>query len=1436
MLVGVFAVLSVLDISATSAPKEESVGDKLKKYLTTKYDTPEAKLATMKIMREQYGYRLYADELSGEVAVLDIASGQILFSNPYDIATSNGTASTKEQLMSQIIVKYVDNDTEKFFYSFSEAGYRGQIKLKNIKNGIRIEYTLGREETRMLVPRMIEKNRFETVLDAPIRASFDDDSSLFLYKKFRAYYTLKDTSEQTSDRARRELEASFPITKKMAVYIFDPDASETELRKVEEIIKTYCPAYTYEELDRDHEMTEYEGADRAPALFKMALEYTLDEKGLSVRLPANGIRFDESEYQLTNISILPYMGAGANYAGEDKNKEQKGYTLFPDGSGSIYRFEKVKSLTSTNISGKVYGMDYAYHVLTGAQQEVVRVPAFGLVSNEVKAQTVKVTDSDGNSKMVQQDVQVDRGYLAIIEEGDALAEIFTVHSSSLHKYNSMQMVFYPRPKDTYNMRDAISVGQNATWTVVSSRKYVGNYKIRYVMLTDQNIAREKALSNTYAPSWVGMAFALRDYMSGSGILTRLAAEDINEDIPLYIETFGTIETVEKVLSIPVTVMAPLTSFEDIMTMYNDLSEDGVTNINFKLTGYANGGMYYGVPYKLSWEKSVGGKNGFKELAAYASEKGFGVYPDFDFVYSNFFMSTMFDGFSQKKHLAKTIDNRYAVKREYSATFQSFTSYWDNAISPAYYSHFYEKFTENYLKYGYGSISLSTLGTDLNSDFDEDEPYNREDSKEFTMQALQYFKEKYDSVMVTGGNAYTWKYVDHILGVSLDSSRHNKSSNSVPFLGVVLHGSKEFAGSPLNMEGNVSYAILRAIENGASPYFTLSYQNTALLKDHYYYSKYYSIRYDIWYDELVAIYKQLNNVLSDVQTKLIVGHEFLVGERVPDADELEADILAAMKEAEKQLATAEQNAALQAIKNVLTARLTAKNNATKIEALLATAVKASEDAMTSIAAIETALLAIPAVQAELDAAKANEAAALAAYTAAQDATKAAKEAYDAVRTGTDTEATQAAKAVYDAAVKAESTAKSAYTTAQNATKTAQTNYTNADKNLDTALKTGTTAADTADKAAQQAEALANEARVAAQFVNAIDSATPAIKLAATQYADKAAADAVKTAEYAQLANDNAAVAKAISADRTVASIISTAQAAAQTAATRAAEVITRYETLLNAKATYEQASIDEAAALKTYEEAAEAYEKAVAASLLPTATEADKAAAAEAGAAMNAAKSAYTAAQTNATKARNSLTSSTTALKNTLQRVLDAQNSALAAAKTTAEALEAAKEAAQAIDKLQGVSEMLKNAAIESCDAAAVAAEDVNLYVEAAKTAYTQAAELVKDYVVIIEEPKVEEPEVIPPVIEEPAGDNEDETAPAEEDEEKSEQQYGDYTYTKYTNDNGNIVKVTYGDRDADGNIVAYKTIILNYNFFDVTVVIDGVKYTIPQAGYVVFYH
>ena len=972
MLIGSLTTVFAINVSAeeadtdTSVKEDDSVNIIVTKtpedYTEKIYATEDEKIATMALAFRNHGYEIYVDDYSGEVVIVNLATGEKLFTNPWDVASDKSSNSTtddstsgsiKESLLSQIELTFTDITGHTYTYtSFRMASQKNQVVVKNIKNGIRVEYTIGREQAKLLVPHSIEPDRFNKLIKEDIIEGMKivygewgewyANQFLVYYQPVSKYeinletgeFVLDENGEKTekSDTEKKKLFEDFPALKEIdVIYVLDQEISQAELIKLEQSIKTHCPDYSYEELDYDHERTKYEALDENSPVFKMALEYTIDEQGLTVRLPANGMRFNESLYTLNSLVVLPYMGAGNNWC--------EGYNFLPDGSGALYEFDSADvSTTPINVYNQIYGNDFAYHELTGTYEKTIRYPVFGTVEtskeykittkNQMQEDVVTIIDGSIYDKVKSYNpaaestryqnlyelygavltsngtVEVTEkksGFLAIVEEGDALTKISSYHGGNQNDYNSVKMQFTPRPSDTYNLQESISVSGLGQRTVVSERKYLGSYKIRYIMLSDADKAAE--MGNTvYDASWLGMAVAYRDYLTNNGILSPLSKNDVDDDIPLYIESFGALETVERILSIPVTRMTALTTFEDVITMYDDLSEEGITNINFKLTGFANGGMYYTVPKNLKFERVVGKNKGFQALLDYAAKKeaageNFVVFPDFDFAY--IIDETSFDGVSRSKHAAKTIDDRYASKRIYSATQQKYTNYYDLVISPAYFEEFYEKLVDKYLKYeNINGISLGSLGNALNSDFDEDEPYNREDSKEYTIEALEYITGKLGNdveMMTSGGNAYTWEYTDHILDVALDSSRQSRSSNAVPFIGVVLHGSMQFAGEPLNMEGDMQYAMLKAIENGASPYFVLSYRNTDSLKEDSYLSKYYSIRYDIWKEDLVSAYETLNEALSDVQTKYIVDHQFVEAERIPDIDEIEADILEAIKD-------------------------------------------------------------------------------------------------------------------------------------------------------------------------------------------------------------------------------------------------------------------------------------------------------------------------------------------------------------------------------------------------------------------------------------------------------------------------------------------------------------------------------------------------------------
>lgn len=977
--------------SSTAASDTASGEDSTIDYVKEAFYTAEEKLATMKLKLERDGYELYYESYTGEVAVKDKKTGNVMFSNPYDVALTGSASSdnVRNQLLSQIIIQYNDNNTELTMLSYVEAAQRGQISVRNIRNGIRVEYAMGRQESRKLVPYLITKERMDTM----IRNKITDARKL---NRFDAYYELKDPfDESLTEQQVKEMQAAFPATEKYAVYVAAPTLTEREKNLLEGIIKQYCPDYNFEALEYDHNLTEYEGSDSNPVNFKLSLEYYLDESGLSVRLPANGIRFDESTYSLTSIRMLPFMGAGSS--------EYTGYTMIPDGSGTLIRFEDIlKQGTGRTISGKLYGQDYAYYEIKGANQEVMRLPVFGLVEDytykvdengnivsprpeettapETTAPATPETDENGETltpdetndptvtdeavetdeaaetdEAVETDdpaetvpetkiedtyktVKSSRGFLAILEEGDALASIYTDHGGNVqHKYNTVFTEFNPRPKDSYNLASVISVGENATWTVVSERKYTGSYRIRYIMLTSaeqiDEIAKEdpSAAGNMFEASYVGMANAYRAQLLKAGTLTELQNEA--DSIPLYIETLGVMKVQEKVLSVPVTKRRALTTFDDIKTMYGELKEAGITNINFKLTGFANEGIYATVPYKVKFEKAAGGDDGYSELIKYAEENNFGLFPEFEFSYAS--LDKWFDGFSLKRDALKTIDNRYTTKRTYSATMQYFTSTGSIAISPSVFSKIFGSMQTYMTKIGTKDISVSTLGSDLNSDFDKKDPYNREDSKGFVTGTLSKIKEAYNEVMVDGGNAYSLAYVNHVLNVSLDSSNYTYASEAIPFFGLVFHGYLNFAGTPTNMAGDVDREILKLIENGASPYFILAMQNTEKLKESTDLSKYYSIKYNIWKDDLIKIYNEVNTALADVMYSPLKNHEFLIGERIPTDAEAERDKLdeeenKALEDKKKAEALAEA----ERLVNLYQRKLTEADEAYKAAAALA----------------------------------------------------------------------------------------------------------------------------------------------------------------------------------------------------------------------------------------------------------------------------------------------------------------------------------------------------------------------------------------------------------------------------------------------------------------------------------------------------------------------
>ena len=678
------------------------------------------------------------------------------------------------------------------------------------------------------------------------------------------------------------------------------NSNAVQLKRLQAAILKYA-GYTTELLALHEAECLYEYPISENPVFRCSIEYTFNTDGsLSIRLPVNSISFDEEIYNLESLTPLQFFGAG------DLTKD--GYVFIPDGSGSVIEYEDFyKDYNKQNISLKlsVYGDDFAYANPSGKHKEQISLPVYGL-TGLVNSGAGDDLRKDENS-----------GFFAILEEGASLATLYVTFGGTSHRYSSVYSAYSPYPSDQYYLGGIPGVG--SSYTIVSDSKYTGSYVTRIVMLGDASNAETKNVA-----SYVGMADYYRDYLKSRGELESI--ESFGEDIPLYVEALGSMTVMEKFLTFPVSVSKPLTRFEDIVTMYKELADvtakftakaeeyraksaaetenktlhdkylaraeeydrlvremDSIKNINFKLTGFANGGMYFTYPTFVNWEDACGGKGGFTSLIGQAESLGFGVYPEFDFAYMS--NSAWNDGISETTDLSRMVDNRFASKQVYNSVLGMYESFYSMVISTDAMDRLYTRFNSSYAPYGNKKLSVSTLGSDLNSNFDSENPINRNESANNIAALLDRIAntDGYE-VMTSVGNSYAIGYADHILDIATDSSHFTYSSYTIPFIGMVLHSYVSYAGTPINYSGSPDYEILRAIENGASLYYILCYDNTEFMKEDPVLNDYYGIDYENWYDKLVQQYNVLNDAIGAYQSYEIVNHRIVLAERVIDEQE------------------------------------------------------------------------------------------------------------------------------------------------------------------------------------------------------------------------------------------------------------------------------------------------------------------------------------------------------------------------------------------------------------------------------------------------------------------------------------------------------------------------------------------------------------------------
>ncbi|MDQ0112759.1 DUF5696 domain-containing protein [Paenibacillus harenae] len=740
---------------------------------------------------ENSALRLYISRTTAEIAVLDHGSGQIWRSNPDSSGDKLASPYLKGKLSSQLSFVYLTkNGQNKDYDSYNNSVKFNQFEIIQSESGVSVVYRFGDPDKGLeSIPLQVSKERFEERLLARLEDPADQEQLKIRYK----------FNEETEIYERRDIPKAV-VKRLLALF-----------EKME---------YTEEDLGIDNSGGggDSETEEAANPKFTVTLHYTLDGNQLIASVDAGTIQEETQPYRIHTISLLENFGAAGT--GDD------GYLFLPDGSGTLVRFNSGKSLAQP-ILIPIYGDDSTIYAREKFNTlEPSRLPVFGMKKN-------------------------DAAFLAIIEDGEALAKLSADISGRLHEFNTVAPQFTILPKDE------VRLSANEIMHKTPAQSYRGKLKIRYSFLSGEQAG------------YAGMAASYRSYLEEAYGMRKLKPEG---DAPFYLELTGTIPKRKNRLGFPYEAIVPLTDLGQAETIVQRLNAEQIGNVRLSYKGWFNEGLNHERASSIDMDGVIGSKSEWKQLTEKLQASGGGFYPDTALlrVYRDS------GGFSPSKDAAQYISRRYAKLYEFdrAAFFRSdrFSHY---LLSPTKLEATVDGFLSDYGKLNPGSVSLRDLGSELYSDFRRSGEVTREDAKRKVTAAFEQIHEQSPDIMVNGGNAYALPFASHILNLPQKSNEYQLAGESVPFIQMALHGYVEYAGKAYNTadDQDVRENMLRSLETGSNVYFSWFYEEPSVLKDTRF-SYLYSNHYEQWLDEAVQAYAEVAAVLNKVRGQSMTDHEKL----------------------------------------------------------------------------------------------------------------------------------------------------------------------------------------------------------------------------------------------------------------------------------------------------------------------------------------------------------------------------------------------------------------------------------------------------------------------------------------------------------------------------------------------------------------------------------
>ena len=798
------------DASTTETAEEESVLDidlnNLEGSVFTSRGT--ADVEGYDLVADNSNYQLMIDPETMTVCVKVKSTGYIWRSNlgESDFAESTTVDSTKDKYMSQILLNYYDeNNKSTIFTSYRDAllnnsEYAPTVKCYAMDNGIRVAYKIGQTIDYYLLPDVLTVETYNSISESLKPAEKN---------QFQSFYLLNEYDKIDKEQ-QQAIASKYPLIKSEDLYIIQSVAKTRKTKFVSESLRPV--GWTLEKVEEEYKKVGYSSETPAEANFFITIEYTLDENGLHVNVPADKIKYDDDNFKLYSVSVLPYFGTVTD--GSD------GYVFVPDGSGSLF---DIKTETKNSVSLPFYGPDHTqWTKTTDGRMKQATLPVFGM-TNADNSFVAYVDNGSGQGFIEYNPVYSDVTPYAYIGTEYQLAEFDSYLPSGMSNLSNL-LKFASKPYDK-------------------------DITISYSFLTGEK------------SNYIGMAEKVRDKIFGD-------KQKLSDDsTKFYYETYGAVLRSETFVGYAYNTNRALTTIAQCGEIYDSLVENGVKNIAVK---YNN---LYGDKYENELSKigniqsTVGTQKEISDLAERMKQNGDTLYPNAELVLEknggSLGAASTHARFMEGTLVTYSNTSSDITQKSIAVSFSQIVNKSSTILNNI------DNIMKRMSKLNTGAISLSTIGEMMFSDF-EDNTVHREQVRTDTQKLLEKVSAD-NKVMVEVGNAYTLPYVDDVLNIPMDNSGLSFAAESIPFVQIVCHGYVSYAGDALNLSDNYNMLVLKSVEYGAGVRYIMNYAKPEMVKDTNY-SDLYSTNYERWFDTAVSDYKRISDALDGVQNCVITGHD------------------------------------------------------------------------------------------------------------------------------------------------------------------------------------------------------------------------------------------------------------------------------------------------------------------------------------------------------------------------------------------------------------------------------------------------------------------------------------------------------------------------------------------------------------------------------------